>query len=52
MWLSNLKANSFVGAEVDCYKKLFQAVKKGDFATVEKYLTISDVDINSKQNDE
>ena len=44
--------NSFKGNEVDCSKNLFKAVENGDFVTVEKYLTRSEVDINSKQNEE
>ena len=50
--LSHIIRNFFKGDEVDCVKELFQGVKKWDFATVEKYLTNSDVDINSRQNEE
>ena len=52
MSFSHLISNFFKGDEVNCVEELFQAVKKGDFATVEKYLTKSDVDINSRQNEE
>ena len=48
----HLTKNLFKGDEVDCVEELFQAVKKGDFATVEKFLTKSDVDINSRKNEE
>ena len=40
------------GNEIDCSEELFQAVKKGDLLTVEKFLTQSDIDVDTKQYDE
>ena len=51
-FFSILITNLFEGIEIDCAEELFKAVEKDDLLTVEKFLTKSDVNVDTKRNDE